>query len=215
MPRSDLGTKRPPGRDIVRDEIDLSKQMQTRGQSRRHANWPAHHQPWDGSSTPGRSTLSRPDFAKCLLQVIVRFGQISDLITEKEMRSIALGHLQEVQESRVLAMFLFGLLSDQDEVVLKVSTHRLCFLLFQVASYMGNLVKTLIERTHHGKELLGSRQPLFQEPLQAVKFDGKPLFSATRSIESLIWESRSCKRNPEAHSGGRPSSVKLALTARQ
>lgn len=48
-------------------------------------------------------------------------------------------------------MFLFGLLSDQDEVVLKVSTHSLCFLLFLVAYYMGNLVKTLIERTHHGK----------------------------------------------------------------
>jgi hypothetical protein len=38
-----------------------------------------------------------------------------------------------VQESRVLAMFLFGLLSDQDEVVLKVSKHSLCFLLFLVA----------------------------------------------------------------------------------
>jgi hypothetical protein len=54
---------------------------------------------------------------------------------------------------------------------------------------------------------------------QAVEFvQGRvkaPLFSLTRASESEIWVRRSCSLRPEAHNGGRPSSVSALRTAKQ
>src|SRR5205085_8361768 len=87
--------------------------------------------------------------------------------------------------------------------------------LFGVIENLGQLMQPSI---HTGKHFpIGSRclEPPFQQPLHSFKLDGKPLFSATRSMEALICVRRECNLRPEDSSGGRPSSVRELRTAKQ
>src|SRR5450432_2271627 len=86
---------------------------------------------------------------------------------------------------------------------------------FLIIKNLGDVVNPGVHTCEGFPIRFPSLESFFQESLQALKWNGKPLFSATRSIEALIWVRRSCNLSPGAASGGCPSSVSALRTAKQ
>lgn len=158
------------------DELFVGKQVQACSQGCRHPHGSARHESGNGPSTPGRSPLPASYSAECLFQVIVRPGQIGDLITEKEMRRITVADLEKGEQGCAFRLGLLGLFSHENQLLRKVLLHRLSLLLLLVAQHMSNLVDHLIERAHRGKQGLRSYETFFEQLVQSIEFDWQPLF---------------------------------------
>jgi hypothetical protein len=96
LSRGDLSTDSPPSLKIVRNEIVCRERFHPRSQSGLYTYGSMDDQSRNGS-TPSRSpTLRSSHRAKRLLEAIVGPWQVSDLVAEKQMRSITAAHLEEM-----------------------------------------------------------------------------------------------------------------------
>ena len=184
-------TQRTPSSDIGEPQVRGREGKALTGPGGHHAHRATHDQGGRRPLTSGDPSFHMACRAKVLLKIIVGTRQVFNLVAAEQSLPVALGDFAEVYYRRSEPAQHVLLLCHGLEQVLILLLEGLHITLLGVGEQVSGLVEPRIRLPDGRPELLCHCQSSLHKPLQSAEFVGKPLFSATRLIESLMACSRS------------------------
>lgn len=153
--------------------------------------------------------------AEVLLQSIVGARQVGHVITRKETGPVTGADLEEVRHGWLHGAERGLIAAQLVEQGRQASSNLVARGFVGVGEQVGGALDPLIGGPDGRPERGRRREPLSDQRLESPQFGRQPPFSVSRLREASIAVSRSWSWSPDAHRGGRPSSVSALRTAKQ
>src|SRR5438067_1574145 len=155
------------------------------------------------------------DGAEELLQDVVGPGQARAVVAVEESWPVAGADLEEVRHGRLEGPDACLIVPDLGEQILQPLSDRAARRLVLVLQEACGLMNPAVGDPDRRPQGIGGSEPFGDQRPQLSQFGREAPFSASRPREASIAARRSWSLSPEAHSGGRSSSVSALRTARQ